>query len=125
MKKFPGTKWAYLAAYHLIDNKLCGDWQGQSKCPQKEAEIYENYAKDYPQSPAAGEALYHAAYRWSALIEIYKTEDNQKKTEEAKGRAIADSQKAIGQAGQSDWAPRAQRLLFMVQQGIPTYGNGD
>src|SRR5579884_4496154 len=46
MKKFPNTKWAYLSAYHLIDNKLCGDWQGQSKCPQKEAEIYENYAKD-------------------------------------------------------------------------------
>ena len=57
MKKFPGTKWAYLAAYQMIDNKLCGDWQGQSKCPQKEAEIYENYAKQYPQSPAVAEAL--------------------------------------------------------------------
>lgn len=125
MKKFPGTKWAHLAAFHLIDNKLCGDWQGQSKCPQKEAEIYENYAKDYPQSPAAPEALFQAAYRWSALIEIYKTEDNQKKTEEAKSRAIADAQKTMSQAGQSDWGPRAQRLLFMVQQGIPTYGNGD
>ena len=124
MKKFPGTKWAHLAAFHLIDNKLCGDWQGQSKCPQKEAEIYENYAKDYPQSPAAPEALFQAAYRWSALIEIYKTEDNQKKTEEAKSRAIADAQKAMSQAGQSDWGPRSQRLLFMVQQGIPTYGNG-
>lgn len=123
MKKFPGTKWAYLAAFHLIDNKLCGDWQGQSKCPQKEAEIYENYAKDYPQSPAAPEALFQAAYRWSALIEIYKTEDNQKKTEEAKNRAVADAQKAMSQAGQSDWGPRAQRLLYMVQQGIPTYGN--
>ena len=124
MKKFPGTKWAHLAAFHLIDNKLCGDWQGQSKCPQKEAEIYENYAKDYPQSPAAPEALFQAAYRWSALIEIYKTEDNQKKTEEAKSRAIVDAQKAMSQAGQSDWGPRSQRLLFMVQQGIPTYGNG-
>ena len=28
MKKFPGTKWADLAAFHLIDNKLCGEWQG-------------------------------------------------------------------------------------------------
>jgi outer membrane protein assembly factor BamD (BamD/ComL family) len=123
IKKFPGTKWAYLAAFHLIDNKLCGDWQGQSKCPQKEAEIYENYAKDFPQSPAAPEALFQAAYRWSALIEIYKNEDSQKKTEEAKGRAIADAQKAVSQAGQSDWGPRAQRLLYMVQKGIPTYGN--
>jgi outer membrane protein assembly factor BamD (BamD/ComL family) len=124
MKKFPNTKWAYLAAYHLIDNKLCGDWQAQSKCPQKEAETYENYAKQYPQSPAAAEALYHAAYRWSALIEIYKTEDQTKKSDEAKGRAISDAQKAISQGGTGDWGARAQRLLYMVQQGIPTYGNG-
>jgi len=123
MKKFPNTKWAYLSAYHLIDNKLCGDWQGQSKCPAKEAEIFENYAKDYPQSPAAAQALYNAAFRWSALIEIYKTEANQKKSDEAKARAITMAQRAISQAGQSDWGDRAQRLLFMVQQGIPTYGN--
>lgn len=125
MKKFPNTKWAYLAAFHLIDNKLCGDWQGQSKCPQKEAEIYENYAKDYPQSPAVAEALYDAAYRWSALIEIYKTEDSAKKSDEARGRAIAIAQRAIAQGSQSDWGNRAQRLLYMVQQGIPTYGNGE
>jgi hypothetical protein len=124
LKKFPNTKWAYLAAYHLIDNKLCGDWQGQSKCPQKEAEIYENYAKQYSQSPAAAEALYHAAYRWSALIEIYKAEDQAKKSDEAKGRATSMAQRAIGQAGAGDWGVRAQRLLYMVQQGIPTYGNG-
>jgi hypothetical protein len=124
MKKFPGTKWAFLSAYHLIDNKLCGDWQAQSKCPQKEADIYENYAKQYPQSPAAAEALYHAAYRWSALIEIYKNEDQAKKSDEARGHALADAQKAIVQAGTSDWGSRAQRLLYMVQQGIPTYGNG-
>ena len=51
MKKFPGTKWADMAAFHLIDNKLCGDWQGQPKCPDKEADIYEKYANDHPQSP--------------------------------------------------------------------------
>ena len=125
IKKFPGTKWAYLAAFHFIDNKLCGDWQGQSKCPTKEAEIYENYAKDYPQSPAVAQALFQAAYRWSALVEIYKTEENLKKSDDAKSRAIADAQRAIAQAGQSDWGTRAQRLLYMVQQGIPTYGNAD
>jgi len=124
MKKFPNTKWAYLAAFHLIDNKLCGDWQGQSKCPAKEAEIYQNYVKQYPESPAAAEALFQAASRWAALIEIYKTEDQQKKSEEAKGRALAVAQETIAKAGQSDWGARAQRLLFMVQQGVPTYGNG-
>ena len=125
IKKFPGTKWAYLSAFHFIDNKLCGDWQGQSKCPTKEAEIYENYAKDYPQSPAVTEALFQAGYRWSALIEIYKQEDNLKKSDEAKGKAIATLQRAVAQTGQSDWGYRAQLLLYMVQQGIPTYGNGD
>ena len=125
IKKFPNTKWAYLAAFHFIDNKLCGDWQGQSKCPAKEAEIYEKYAAEYPQSPAAAEALFQAAYRWSALIEIYKSEEQLKKSDEAKGRAVAVAGKAIAQASQSDWGPRARRLLYMVQQGIPTYGNGN
>jgi hypothetical protein len=104
---------------------LCGDWQGQSKCPTKEAEIYEKYAAEYPQSPAVAEALFQAGYRWSALIEIYKQEDNLKKSEETKGKAVATLQRAISQAGQNDWGNRAQVLLFKVQQGIPTYGNGD
>jgi len=125
MKKFPNTKWAYLSAYHLIDNKLCGDWQGQSKCPQKEAEIYENYAKEFPQSPAVAEALYRAAYRWSALIEIYKSEDQNKKSDEAKNRALSLAQRVISQAATSDWGARAQRLVYMVEQGIPTYGNSE
>lgn len=123
IKKFPGTKWAFLASFQLIDNKLCGDWQGQSKCPQKEAEIYEKYANEYPQSPAVAQALFQAAYRWSALIQIYKSEEELKKSDDAKNRAIADAQKAIAQAGQSDWGPRSRRLLYMVQQGIPAYGN--
>ena len=60
-KKFPGTKWADLAAFHLIENKLCGDWQAASKCPEKESEMYEKYVKEHGQSPAAAEALYNAA----------------------------------------------------------------
>ena len=79
IKKYPGTKWADLAAFRMIDNKLCGEWEGLSKCPDKEADLYENYAKEHPQSPAAPESLYNAAWRRSALIEIYKAEPNQKK----------------------------------------------
>jgi len=123
IKKFPGTKWADLAAFHLIENKLCGDWQGASKCPEKEADIYEKYAKEHEQSPAAPEALYDAAWRQSALIEIYKTEANQKKSEEAKNRAMALAQKIVGQYSQSDWSLRTQKLIFYIQQGIPTWGN--
>jgi outer membrane protein assembly factor BamD (BamD/ComL family) len=123
LKKYPSTKWADLAAFRLIENKLCGEWEGLWKCPDKEADLYENYAKEHPQSPAAPEALYDAAWRRSALIEIYKTEPNQKKAAESKDRALALAQKVVSQYGQSDWAWRTERLIFYLQQGIPTYGN--
>jgi len=125
MKKYPGTKWADLAAFHLIENKLCGDWEGLAKCPDKEADLYENYAKEHPQSPAAPEALYDAAWRRAALIEIYKTEPNQKKSDESKTRAQALAQKIVSDYAQSDWALRAQRLIFYIQQAVPTYGNAE
>jgi hypothetical protein len=123
IKKFPGTKWADLAAFHLIENKLCGDWQAASKCPDKEADMYEKYAKEHQQSPAAPQALYQAAWRRSALIEIYKTEANPKKAEESKNRALGLAQQILSQYGQSEWANRAQTLIFYVQNGVPTYGN--
>jgi outer membrane protein assembly factor BamD (BamD/ComL family) len=123
MKKFPGSKWADLAAYHLIENKLCGDWQGTSKCPEKEAERYEKYADERPGSPAAPEALYQAAKRQAALVDIYKTEEQRKKADEAKGKAITLTQKIVSQYPQSDWAARAQRLMFLVQGDVPTFGN--
>jgi hypothetical protein len=123
MKKYPGTKWADLAAFRLIENKLCGDWEGLSKCPDKEADLYETYAKDHPQSPAAAEALYNSATRRAALIEIYKIEPNQKKANESKDRALAIAQKIISQYPQTDYANRAQRLIFYMQHGIATYGN--
>jgi hypothetical protein len=123
IKKYPGTKWADLAAFHLIENKLCGEWEGMAKCPEKEADLYEIYAKEHAQSPAAAEALYDAAWRRSALIEIYKTEPNLKKSAESKDRALALAQRIVSQYEQSDWALRAQRLIFYIQQGIPTYGN--
>lgn len=123
MKKFPNTRWAQLAAFHLIDNKLCGDWQGSSKCPDKEADLYEKYVKEHPESPAAPEALYNAASRRAALIEIYKTEEQPKKSEQSKGSAMALAQQLVSQYPQSDWSSRGQTLLFLLQQGVPTYGN--
>jgi len=125
IKKYPGTKWADLAAFHLIENKLCGDWEATSKCPDKEADLYEKYGNEHPQSPAAAEALYDAAWRRSALIEIYKTELNQKKSGESKERALAIAQKIVGNYAQSEWALRAQKLIFYLQQGVPTYGNAE
>jgi hypothetical protein len=42
---------------------------------------------------------------------------------ESKDRALALAQKVGSQYGQSNWAFRTQRLIFYIQQGIPTYGN--
>lgn len=123
IKRYPGTKWADLAAFSLIDNKLCGDWKGESKCPEKESGIYEKYAAEHPESPTAAEALYQAAYRQSALIEIYKTEKNAKKSAEARTRSVSVAQNLISKYPSNlDWSTRAQRLLFMIDQGVPTYG---
>lgn len=122
-KKFPRTKWADLADFHLLDNKLCGDWQAQSKCPEKEADIYEKYVEEHPQSPAAAEALYDAAWRRAALVSIYPNEGKSNKVAEAKARAAALCQRITSTYGQTDWAARAQALLFMVQQDLPTFGS--
>src|SRR5580692_11509897 len=124
-KKYPGSKWADLAAFRLIENKLCGDWQAASKCPEKEADIYEKYASEHEQSPSAPEALYQAAWRRSALIEIYKTEANPKKSDLSKSRALDLAQRIVTQYSQSEWALRAQDLIFYIQQGVPTFGNAD
>jgi len=122
-KKYSHTKWADLAAFDLIDNKLCGDWQGDPKCPEKESGIYEKYVSDHPESPKAAEALYNAAWRQSALIEIYRQREDQKKADESRAKALELSQRIAQQFPNSDYAYRAQRLIFLLQQKIPTYGN--
>jgi outer membrane protein assembly factor BamD (BamD/ComL family) len=123
IKKYPATKWADLAAFQLLDTKLCGDWEGASKCPNKESEMYERYADDRPQSPAAPEALYKAAWRRAALVEIYKTEAEPKKSAEAKAASTVLCQRILGKYPQSGFANRAQRLLYDLEQEIPVYGN--
>jgi hypothetical protein len=56
-------------------------------------------------------------------VDIYKTEEQKKKAEEAKAKTIALTQRIVQQYPQSDWAARAQRLMFLVQQDVPTFGN--
>lgn len=85
--------------------------------------MYEKYVKEHPQSPAAPEALYYATSRRAALVEIYKTEEQPKKSEESKNRAMALAQQLVSQYPQSDWSARGQTVLFLLQQGVPTFGN--
>ncbi len=123
IKKFPGSKWADLAAYHLIENKVCGDWAGDTKCPEKETDIYEKYVREHPQSPKAAEALYEAAWRQAALIQMYKDDGNASRSAGAKNKATALTHQIAGQYAQTDWGARAQALLYLIEQDIPTYGN--
>jgi outer membrane protein assembly factor BamD (BamD/ComL family) len=122
-KKFPNTKWAAMAEFLKLENKLCGDWQGQSKCPEKETGIYEEYVKEHPQSPKAAEALYLAAWRQAALIEIYKTENNSSRSATARTRGIALAQRVVSQHAESEWALRAARLAFGMEPQVALYGN--
>jgi len=122
-KKFPGTKWSDLAAFDKIDNKLCGDWQGLPKCPEKESELYEKYVKEHSNSPKAAEATYEAARRQAALVEIYKGMNDDAKSGAARTHAIQLCQQIISQYSQvEDWPTRAQRLLFLMEQSVTIYG---
>jgi hypothetical protein len=124
MKKFPRTKWSELAAFHLLQNKMCGDWQGLADCPEKETQVYLKYASDHPDSPAFSEAMYDAAYRQAALVELYKTNNaEQKLVDAATANAKQFAQRAIDKNPQSDWAYRARTLIYMVDQKMPVYGN--
>ena len=70
------------------------------------------------------EALYKAAWRYSALIEIYKTSNDTKRVADSTARAIATAKRIVSQfPDNTDWSTRAQRLLYMVQNNIPTFGN--
>ena len=123
IKKYPRTKWADLADYHFVENKICGDWLGKPDCPEKESNIYEEYVKNHPNSPKVQEALLKAASRQAALIQIYATEEQPGKIPTAKQRAIALAKRAFDAKPDTDDAQRAQKLLYMVEHDIATYGN--
>jgi hypothetical protein len=125
MKKFPHTKWSDLAAYNLIDNKLCGSWKGETHCPEKESELYEKYAREHPQSPKVAEALFNAAWRQSALVEMYGAQ-HEKERDKSRKKALELAQEVAAKAPAgdpklADWKPRAMELMYALQQGISSY----
>jgi len=122
-KNFPHSKWADLADWDMLDNKICGDWQGSPKCPEKEAELYEKYAQEHPESPRAPEALYNAVYRQGVLNDMYSANGDDKKAETAKAKAVTIAGTIAGKYPQSDYAARAASLVYQLQQSIPIYGS--
>ena len=48
IKYYPKTKWAALAAFDLIDNKLCGDWQGSESARRRSRSCTSNMPTSIP-----------------------------------------------------------------------------
>jgi hypothetical protein len=122
MKMYPGTRFAALAAYDLIDNKLCGDWQGLPKCPEMEANLYQKYAQQFPDSPKAAEALYNAVYRQGVVVTMYNVQEEPKRAQAAVQRTEALAQELKDRYPKSDFAARGSSIAFRVSQGIAIYG---
>lgn len=122
ISKFPQTKQAELAAYELLESKLCTEWRGLPDCPTKESAVYEQYAKDHPKSPKAAEALFNAAWRQASLVDIYRLSEDRDKSEAARKKAIALAQQVQNQYPEGDWKPRAVDLIYKLEKKIALYG---
>jgi hypothetical protein len=122
IKFYPRTPQAARAAFAMLDNKLCGDWQGQEKCPDKESDYYEKYATEYPDGPRTAQALYQAVYRQAVLVDMFKADENDKKSDGAKAHAHELAARMKDKFPQADYTARAQAIMFKIDQGIPVYG---
>jgi len=122
IKQYPNTKYAALAEWDMIDNKLCGDWQGLPKCPEMETGLYQKYAERYPESPKAAQALYEAVYRQGVLVSMY-SEDDRKRAQQAATNTQALANLLKQKYPDSDYTARAASIAFRVQQDVPIYGN--
>lgn len=123
IKNYPGSKYAAMAAYEMLDNKLCGDWQGLPKCPEKEAELYEKYARQFPDGPRTPQALYNAVYRQATVVTMYTVQEDKKKAGAAAARTEALAAEMKAKFPQTDYTARAVSIAYKVAQGIPIYGN--
>jgi hypothetical protein len=120
--KFPQSKQAELAAFDLLEGKLCAEWRGLAECPQKESALFEQYAHEHPQSPKAAEALYDAAWRQAALVDIHRINNDQAKSEAARKKALALAQEIQSKYPEGDWKPRSLDLVYKLEKKIPLYG---
>jgi outer membrane protein assembly factor BamD (BamD/ComL family) len=123
MKMYPDTPYAARAAFDLIDEKLCGDWQGLPKCPEMETQLYLKYADRYPDGPKSAEALYDAAYRQGVLVTMYSVDDDKKNSDKAAQNCQAIADELRQKYPKSDYAARAESIAYRVKQGIPIYGS--
>jgi hypothetical protein len=122
IKLYPRTREADLAAFELLDNKLCGDWQGSPKCPEKESEVYEKYAAEHPEGPRTAQALYQAVYRQAVLTDMFGADGSEGKSQTAHNHARELEARLKEKFPQSDFTARAAALVFKLDEGVSVYG---
>jgi outer membrane protein assembly factor BamD (BamD/ComL family) len=122
IKQYPRSRQADLAAFDMLDNKLCGDWQGEPKCPEKESELYEKYAAEHPESPRTAQAFYQAVYRQAVLADMYAADDNKRRSEAAHAHAKELARQLTDKFPGSDYSCRAGVLVYKLDEGISVYG---
>jgi hypothetical protein len=122
IKNYPRSRWAAFAAFDLIDNKLCGDWEGSTQCPEKEADLYLKYADEYPDGPRTARALYEAVYRFAVLKDMYDANGDDKKSENAHNQARTVTAQLKAHFADSDYSLQAGALVYKLDEGVPVYG---
>ena len=123
IKMYPHSKQADYAAFAMIDNKLCGDWAGQTKCPEKESGYYEKFAEEHPDGPRTAQALYQAAYRQAVIGDMYAVDGGDKKMDAARDRCKALAARLQDKFPTSDYTARAAVLVYKIDQGLAVYGS--
>lgn len=122
-KLYPGSQWASFAAWDLIDNQLCGDWQGSEQCPEKEAIYFNQFAGRYPDSPRAPHALYESAWRLACAGDMWAEDNNQKRSTDDRNQSVDTAQHLLQKYPDTDYAARAAALIYKVDHAVPIYGS--
>jgi hypothetical protein len=120
-KYFPRTQWADLAAFDMIDNKLCGDWQGSEQCPEKETLYYLQYVHDHPNSPKAAEALYDALWRQASAGDMWSADGNAKRAKQDRDHARGILSEMEQRFPDSAFTARGAEVVFKIDQGMAVY----
>lgn len=119
--RYPNSKWSDLAAFEMLENQLCSDTTAQAACAEKNSGIYEQYARQHPQSSKTPEALFNAAQQSGLLADIYRVRADKDRSAAAKKKALALAQE-LADGNAPEWKTRGVDLLYKFQQNIPIYG---
>lgn len=122
LRLYPRTRQAERAAFELLDNKLCGDWQGDVRCPARESALYEKYAAQFPDGVKTAEALYLAVYRQASLRDMFAAAGDVRNAVEAREHARDLAARLKKNFAQSDYSVRAGAVVYKLDEGIPVYG---